>query len=259
MQHGNNANFNSRYVFLGAYLLRSMGFDVLALNLRNHGSSDHTEPGRTTWGYEYPFDMLGAWDYAVNDPSGELGGPVDASRVGIQGYSMGGFITQAAFGEEGRIPAAWTDGAVFDLGLEGGNQLKPYLGPLSPTLGRWSETWMTYFAEVAVTEFQPKATLPKGPATQRPVAVAASTLDTFVPLEQTDLLRDFLSSMPTQYKVTNVRQATTCNDNAHCSYEMAATNEYRGHLCSFWTGVFKLTTAYCGLDTLPNFSNGYTV
>ena len=25
------------------------------------------------WGYDYPFDILGAWDYAVHDPDGALG------------------------------------------------------------------------------------------------------------------------------------------------------------------------------------------
>jgi len=236
-----------------------MGFDVISLNLRNHGSSGRSQPFKTTWGYEYPFDLLGAWDYAVNDPDRIMGGPVDPSRVGLQGYSMGGFITQAAFGLEGRVPAAWTDGAVFDLPLEGGAQLKAYLGPLSVPIGIVSAPWMSFWAGVNVFEFEPRKTLPKGPPSQRPVTVAASSEDTFVPLEQTEMLSNFLSAMPTQYKVSNFRLPTTCNGNAHCSMEMAETNIYRDKLCNFWTGVFGLATTYCGLETLPNFANGYTV
>jgi len=119
--HGNNENFNDWSVQLPGYFLRSMGFSVLIPNLRDHGSSGVSSGGAppdrgaaSTWGWAYHLDVLGAWDFVVRDPKGELGGPMDMKKVGLQGHAMGGFSVATATGIEHNVVGAWLDSPVFD-------------------------------------------------------------------------------------------------------------------------------------------------
>lgn len=254
LQHGNNANANSRYPFFAAYLLRSMGFDVLIPNLRNHGLSDTSVPYKTTWVYEYPYDLLGAWDFAVKDPNNLIGGATTADKVGIMGFSMGGMIVNSAFGIEPQVPAAWSDGAVYDLGLETGFQLHGYLGrALGDLIGHMSLWWMHKWTGVDVLAYEPSKVLPTGPDTQRPVAVVTSIEDDFVPYAQTEMYLNLFRSYPTKYSLTSIHPATACNGNGHCSFELILTNSYRENLCKFWTAAFSLPMSYCDLASLPSF------
>lgn len=258
LQHGNNANFFSRYAVMASYILRSIGFDVIMHNLRNHGSSGVSEPVTTTWGYDYPFDLLGAWDYAVNDPDGQLGGKRNASQVGIMGFSMGGFIAASALGLEKDVPAAWTDGAVFDLPEEMAAQVRAYIGGfLASMVGKVVGLWLPLFAKVDVYKHEPATTLPKGPPTKRPYMVAYSSKDKFVPIDQSQMLVAFLKKYPEKYKTTVFERDTTCNTNPHCSIEMAMGDAYRRRLCQFWTGVFGLDAASCQLLEQSSLDNGY--
>ncbi|CAE7523459.1 unnamed protein product, partial [Symbiodinium pilosum] len=59
--------------------------------------------------------VLGAWDYAVEDPDGLLGGPMPASQVGLMGFDFGGFAAQRAFVREPRITSLLLDGVVHDF------------------------------------------------------------------------------------------------------------------------------------------------
>merc|ERR1712216_583543 len=71
LQHGLNVNFNSRVSQVYAYLLRSIGFNTFMPNLRDHGSSAKSSHYRSnTWGYDYYLDLLGAWQFVVDDPQG---------------------------------------------------------------------------------------------------------------------------------------------------------------------------------------------
>merc|ERR1719502_104168 len=86
-----------------------MGFDVLVNGFRDHGWSGKSEHDRTTWGWIYPYDLLGAWDYAVNDPDGKFGGPIDPKQVAIAGISLGAMVTSTAFALDQRVHAVWLD------------------------------------------------------------------------------------------------------------------------------------------------------
>jgi len=134
--HGNNANFNDWTVQLSAYMLRSMGFAVLIPNLRSHGSSGMEGDGsKVTWGWSYHLDVLGAWDYLVNDPAGKLGGPMASSKVGLQGYAIGGFASVVASGLEPSIPGVFLDSPVFDPKDLLLFDLEKSLGLLAPGFG----------------------------------------------------------------------------------------------------------------------------
>ncbi|OLQ10945.1 hypothetical protein AK812_SmicGene5257 [Symbiodinium microadriaticum] len=81
-------------------------------------------------------DVLGAWDFAVEDPEGLLGGPLEKRKVGVMGISMGGLAAFTAFGYEPDIPAAWIDAGVYDLQDELSFQISAALplGPADPAL-----------------------------------------------------------------------------------------------------------------------------
>jgi len=113
--HGYGRNFDASYVQYVAYFLRSIGISALVLNYRDHGLSANTSTHHSVWGWSYPDDMLGAWDYAVHDPDGLLGGPLEPGQVGLLGFSMGGFVAATAFGLEPRVPAVWLESAAFSV------------------------------------------------------------------------------------------------------------------------------------------------
>eukprot|EP00761_Pharyngomonas_kirbyi_P012662 gb/GECH01012689.1/.p1 GENE.gb/GECH01012689.1/~~gb/GECH01012689.1/.p1 ORF type:complete len:392 (+),score=69.23 gb/GECH01012689.1/:1-1176(+) len=85
------------------------GFNVLGMDLRNHGDSD-TQNGYTTYGWQEHKDMLGGWDYLL-ERFGDQG--LNASKIGLHGSSMGAATTLIAFGEEPRVAAASADSAPF--------------------------------------------------------------------------------------------------------------------------------------------------
>jgi len=113
VQHGMGGNANNLRTQSMAYFLHTMGYGVLINNFRDHGFSDSSTLGKVLWGWAYPNDVLGAWDYATKDPDKKLGGELSPKKVGIVGYSMGGFSTATAFGMEKNIPAVWLDSAAF--------------------------------------------------------------------------------------------------------------------------------------------------
>lgn len=245
LQHGNNANWNSRHIVFAAYLLRSIGIDVLIHSLRDHGLSGKSEHGKTSWGWSYPFDLLGAWDYAVHDPDGQLGGAKAPSQVGVMGFSMGGFIATTAFGLEKSIPGVWTDGAVFSVEAGIANNL----GVLGPLVTGATLPWLKVMAGVDVLKYGPSNTLPTGPSTERKVAVVTSSLDKFVPIDQYNSLIDFYKEHAEQYKVLLAwAPPADCNGNPHCSEEYDFEHVYRKKLCNFWGEVFDLKERTCGLD-----------
>lgn len=256
--HGNNANQNGRFPWMAAYLLRSMGFDVLAPSLRNHGLSEKVAPeGYTTWSYGYPLDLLGAWDYAVNDPDGKLGGARAPGRVGVYGFSMGAYVTSSAFGLESRIPAAIIDSGVFNIDAMAYSTLAPYLGEtLSNAIGALSLPKAVSVTGVDILANDPQKTLPTGPDTKRKVLVATSTQDDFVLPSNSEKMVEFLEKYPEKYEVSTYFPAVNCNGNAHASEEMAATVEDRSELCKFWTSVWGLGEDYCGIAALPVFPDG---
>jgi alpha-beta hydrolase superfamily lysophospholipase len=120
-------------------------------------------------------DLLGAWDYAVADPDGDLGSTSTAEKVGIMGVSMGGFIASTAFGMEPKVPGLWVDAAVFDLQsqVQFGIAAAAPIPGLSSLLGPLAMWFANSFAGVDIDLHNPAATLPqkKDSEVKRPVAV----------------------------------------------------------------------------------------
>lgn len=91
-----------------AGMLHRNGFNVLLFDLREHGQSD-IEDGRAAIGTDEYQDVLGAWDWLVNEKQF----PTD--RIGLFGESMGAGTTLIAFGREPRLAAIFVDSPYADL------------------------------------------------------------------------------------------------------------------------------------------------
>jgi pimeloyl-ACP methyl ester carboxylesterase len=254
VQHGVGSNQNNRFTQYLAYELRAMGFDVLAPGFRNHGWSGKTKHERCSWGWTYPLDLMGAWDYAVNDPEGKFGGPMDVKLVGIAGVSLGAMTTSTVFGMEKRVQAAWIDSGPHDPRTELEAQIgmipQPLRGLLMP--GIWSGA--NWWVGVPLDRYIPPKALPCEAAPYlRHAAVVSSMLDTFVPaVSQDNLVVDLLASSPKCYVVDQVFFPKDSCDGMYHGYSMyLSPDQYRVHLCKFFTKAFNLTCSYCQLGTLP--------
>lgn len=247
------------------YLLRSMGFSCLLPSPRDtgySGQSDH--PGMDTWGWDLPFDLLGAWDYAVNDPDGLLGGALPPDQVGIMGFSKGAWTASIAFGLDENIPAAWLDSGPF-TGLGGilRNYIEDYAipekdNPFRDYTNSMLVWWMDYLSNTTNGMYYPTKTLNnrtrlKCRKEPRPVMVAHDQEDSFVDVENGQKAAMFFSGLPQCYALSTFMPYGKCAGDAHHVHIWTATDETRRQLCKFWTNAFKKDQSMCGLEKLPSF------
>jgi len=108
LTHGLNGCKCSTRILTVAGMLHQNGFNVLAYDMREHGESD-IEDGRAAIGNEEYQDLLGAWDWLVNEKG------IDPKRIGVFGESLGAGTTLIAFGQEPRVAAAFVDSPYSDL------------------------------------------------------------------------------------------------------------------------------------------------
>jgi len=107
--HGRKQHGLASSVQTAGYLLRLMGISALIVN-----DLTSVRENISDWLAD-ELTILGAWDYAVTDPDGVLGGAVDPQEVGLMGFDYGGFSAQLAFVQEPHIPALLLDGVVHDF------------------------------------------------------------------------------------------------------------------------------------------------
>jgi len=93
---------------LPAGILHRAGYNVLLIDLRNHGDSTSTG-GKWAAGTEEYRDVLGAWDWLQSEK-----GAVPA-QIGLLAYSGGTASALIAMGEEPRIPAIWLDSPFVNI------------------------------------------------------------------------------------------------------------------------------------------------
>jgi dipeptidyl aminopeptidase/acylaminoacyl peptidase len=99
--HGVNGCKADSTQLIPASMLHQNGFDVLMIDLRNHGDSEVTN-GRMSAGNTEYNDVLGAFDYLQ-----ERG--FTPENIGLAGISFGGGTAAIAFGEEPNMAALWLD------------------------------------------------------------------------------------------------------------------------------------------------------
>lgn len=105
--HGADVCRRNTSVLLPSGMLANNGFNVLLIDLRNHGDSQVVSRRFTAGVTEYK-DVLGAFDWLMAQG-------YQPEKIGVLGISMGGATVTNAFGEEPRLAALWEDSAFMDI------------------------------------------------------------------------------------------------------------------------------------------------
>jgi len=243
---------------LVAYMLRDLGFDVLVTDYRDYGLSEQSRDQIQQGSDVYPYDVLGAWDFARNDPYNFMGGPVPAEKVGIIGLASGGMVVLDAFGMEGDIPAIWVDSSPVSMHRRVVDETKEYL----ETLGLpedYAEHIMTAFLHPtwyvlegwarlrgsSFMRYTPEKELPYSPDTERRVAVVHNKADMVVEEEEATSLLKLLGSYPKKFEVHDWDTDGTCHGSGHLATMFFEHNIYKTRLCEFWRATFDMDPETC--------------
>lgn len=254
LQHGNNVNNNDHTVEVVGAMLRELDYNVLLPSLRNHGSSQQT--GVLTWAASEAYDLLGAWDYAVADPDGKLGGSKKPSEVALLGFSMGGYIAQVAFGLEPRIPGLLLDGAVFSAYTELEFNVKHALGSVGATImmpSAWF--WTEHLAGADLDRLTP-AKLLKKRGDNRKIALVHGSDDVTVPFTEEEAREAFLKT--TDYEVVEtwhphtVPEAMSDDCSPHCELHLTYSDKYSAFACRFYAKVFNENVKKCSSESISS-------
>jgi len=105
--HGGDVCRQNTSVLLPSGMLANNGFNVLSIDLRNHGDSQVVSKRFAAGVTEYK-DVLGAFDYL-------RGQGYESKNIGLLGISLGASTSINAFGEEQEIAALWEDSAFADI------------------------------------------------------------------------------------------------------------------------------------------------
>jgi uncharacterized protein len=106
--HGLGGCKNAIDMLVPAGMLWRNGFNVLLIDLRDVGDSTF-EDGRSTIGNEEYRDVLGAWDWLVNEKG------FDPGKIGLFANSLGGATGLYAFSEEPRVAALFLQSTFGNL------------------------------------------------------------------------------------------------------------------------------------------------
>jgi dipeptidyl aminopeptidase/acylaminoacyl peptidase len=154
-------------------VLATAGYAVLAVNPR----------GSTTYGQAFTMAVLGDWggeDYqdlmaAVETVAARP--DIDATRLGVHGYSYGGFMTSWIIGHTTRFKAAVVGAPCVDLpSMYGTSDIGVSFGEL-----QWGGTRWEAFAKAVE-----RSPLTYAPAVQTPVLLLHGEADFRCPIEQAD-------------------------------------------------------------------------
>lgn len=106
--HGLGACKNAHTVLVPAGMLHKAGFNVLMLDMRDVNESDY-EDGRFALGNEEYLDVLGGWDWLVNEKN------IPPQRIGLMGNSLGAATVLIAFAQEPQLTAVFVDSPFENL------------------------------------------------------------------------------------------------------------------------------------------------
>jgi dipeptidyl aminopeptidase/acylaminoacyl peptidase len=171
--HGLGGCKNAIDVLVPAGMLWRNGFSVLMIDLRNIGESDFVD-GRSTAGNAEYQDVLGAWDWLVNDKG------FSPERIGIFGESLGGATSLFAFAAEPRMAALFLESTYADLEQMIAEDLKnqgfpAFLASSATLMGRviGGQNLLTHDPAAVIQQVG-----------KRPIYVVHSQEDTKIPLDQ---------------------------------------------------------------------------
>ena len=108
--HGVNDCKRTPFILMPSGMLNKAGFNVLMIDLRNHGDSQVVD-GHYAGGVVEYRDVLGAWDWLVNTKK------FAPEKIGLFGMSLGAATALIAMGEEPKIAAVWEDSSYADINV----------------------------------------------------------------------------------------------------------------------------------------------
>jgi dipeptidyl aminopeptidase/acylaminoacyl peptidase len=120
--HGLRSCKGSEHILTAAGMLHRNGFNTLLIDLRDHGDST-VEDGRFAGGTDEHLDVLGAWDWLVNERG------FAPERIGLLGHSLGAATVMIATGQEARVAAVWEDSGFADINIAIEAELKRFNFP----------------------------------------------------------------------------------------------------------------------------------
>mmetsp|Transcript_9338 Transcript_9338/g.22382 ORF Transcript_9338/g.22382 Transcript_9338/m.22382 type:complete len:516 (+) Transcript_9338:109-1656(+) len=246
--HGRGSHGLSSAAQTAGYILRQANISALII-----ASLAATRDHASAW----PRDddvVLGAWDYAVQDPAGLLGGALLPSKVGVMGFDFGGLAAQRAFAREPQVPALLVDGVVHNFEALMNAHVSRLLGDWSSTFlrdlltdqvrSRCEMNLQTRLAEVSL----PTGFVDRADMLSR-LGVIRSLDDTFVPGdEQYELLVSSAAAL--QADALSLRWSASYagpqSDSCHelRALHLSSPEEYRRHVCEFFTSALA-TDANC--------------
>jgi dipeptidyl aminopeptidase/acylaminoacyl peptidase len=106
--HGLGSCKRDHAVLTPAGMLARANFNVLVVDVRDVGESTF-EDGRSAIGNAEYRDVLGAWDWLVNEQN------IPPAQIGLLGNSLGAATTLIAFDQEPRVAAIFVDSPFADL------------------------------------------------------------------------------------------------------------------------------------------------
>eukprot|EP00930_Biecheleria_cincta_P095848 TRINITY_DN87748_c0_g1_i1.p1 TRINITY_DN87748_c0_g1~~TRINITY_DN87748_c0_g1_i1.p1 ORF type:complete len:543 (+),score=59.98 TRINITY_DN87748_c0_g1_i1:76-1704(+) len=248
--HGMKDSEVASSVQVAGYMLRKLNVSAMILNLRAVEAEQNPASREVR---AKPLDflklsrvVLGAWDYAVQDPEGLLGGSIAPDDVGLMGFEFGGFVAQHALAAEPRIAALLLDGILHNL--------EAFVKASATEPGRGFITLETLISQQAVSRCE--ANLRKhienfstprflDHSSSVKIGLVRSSEDTLIPgSEQRELLLDSLKLSPGRPSVLldwtynyggPVGEACTERREIHLS----APREYFAQTCTYWSAVLN--------------------
>lgn len=106
--HGRASCKNTSSVLIIGGMLARNNFNVLMIDLRDHGAST-VDDGYFTAGITERWDVLGAWDWLQAERGFTPG------QIGVHGHSLGGATALLAMYSEPELAAVFADGSYYDL------------------------------------------------------------------------------------------------------------------------------------------------
>ena len=217
LTHGiNSCKCNPRVLTVAGMLHRN-GFNVLIYDMREHGESD-IEDGRAAIGNEEYQDLLGAWDWLMDEKQ------FAPNRIGVYGQSLGAGTTLIAFGQEPRLAAAFVDSPYSDLPQIideelARNNYPAFLAPGGIFMAR-------VIAGDNLTAFSPKDAINNDAG--RPIYIVHGTGDTRIDVHHTHQLAELAAQTGANVTVWIPEGV------GHVEAEFAFPDEYEQRLVTFF-------------------------
>ena len=217
LTHGLNGCKCSPRILTTAGMLHRNGFNVLMYDMRDHGESD-IEDGRAAIGNEEYQDLLGAWDWLVQEKH------FDPDHIGVFGESLGAGTTLIAFGQEPRLAAAFVDSPYSDLPQIiheelSRNNYPAFLAPGGIFMAR-------LVAGDNLTAFSPKDAITNDAG--RPIYIVHGTGDTRIGVHHTRQLAELASQLDANVAVWIPEGV------GHAEAVFALPDEYEQRLVTFF-------------------------